>query len=253
MSERDLGRSLVLVETVGIIPPQVYLVTGSLDKVQLLMGLGIPAKLIAHEVDEREIEDRHLNGALGINGHMPVIPQAIAYSKIDLARQVNPHRFLLATDAAKIIDGRLLSKPHSLSEAVDMIMQQSGRKIVQVAATYLWDPLLHCWIVGSAKIPMQVKSIQVEEAEQYVRDNQSLICLAAGAMPIDAPGTMTLYERNKSTAPVKMEIYNENGIRSWSLELEISISDGNLIGLKRAVFGFHPPLLDAMGILRLKI
>jgi len=89
----------------------------------LLSAVGLEADVVAAEVDERALEDRHL--ARG--GSLETLAGELAQAKALAVSAVRPEAYCLGADQTLTLEGRILHKAGSLDEAQRSLAALSGK------------------------------------------------------------------------------------------------------------------------------
>jgi septum formation protein len=89
----------------------------------LLSAVGLDADVVAAEVDERALEDRHL--ARG--GSLETLASELAQAKALAVSAVRPDAYCLGADQTLTLEGRILHKAGSLDEAQRSLAALSGK------------------------------------------------------------------------------------------------------------------------------
>ena len=89
----------------------------------LLSAVGLDADVVAAEVDERALEDRHL--ARG--GSLETLAGELAQAKALAVSAVRPEAYCLGADQTLTLEGRILHKAGSLDEAQRSLAALSGK------------------------------------------------------------------------------------------------------------------------------
>lgn len=89
----------------------------------LLWAVGLDAEVIAAEVDERALEDRHL--ARG--GSLESLAGELAQAKALAVSAVRPHAYCLGADQTLTLEGRIFHKASAFDEARRSLAALSGK------------------------------------------------------------------------------------------------------------------------------
>jgi septum formation protein len=195
-------------------PPALLLASASPRRRELLLRLGLPLQALPVDVDESPLP--------GEDG--PATARRLARAKALAARPAAGDRAVLAADTVVVVEGDLLGKPGSVTEARAMLARLSGRwhEVVTGVALALPDGRV---LETVARTAVRFALLDDEEIERYV----------SGTEPYDKAGAYAL-----------------QGIAAWFVE-EVRGSVTNVVGLPleevRRLFreaGLPlPPLRDA--------
>jgi septum formation protein len=99
------------------------LASKSLSRRALLWAVGLDAEVIAAQVDERALEDRHL--ARG--GSLESLAGELARAKALAVSAVRPHAYCLGADQTLTLEGRIFHKASDFDEARRSLAALSGK------------------------------------------------------------------------------------------------------------------------------
>lgn len=140
------------------------LASGSPRRRELLARLGIEFTIVVPEVDESQLESE---------GERDYVHR-LARLKGEAIGRNHPLSWVVAADTVVIIDDRLLTKPDSEAQAVDMLMQLSGRDH-QVRTGYcLYHSKRSFCAIESVVSTVRFKSFGPDWAESYVQTGEPM-------------------------------------------------------------------------------
>ena len=99
------------------------LASNSASRRGLLTAAGLVVKIVAVDIDERELEDRFL--AQG--GSIESLAAELAQAKALAASALRPEAYCLGADQTLTLEDRLLHKPRDLAEAAHSLAELAGR------------------------------------------------------------------------------------------------------------------------------
>ena len=166
--------------------PSLILASKSPRRQYLLEQAGIAVKVIPSRLDENSI---HVS-----------VPQdyvkTLAEAKATAISNQYPHHWVLGADTVVSIDGSILGKPHTRTEARAMLAQLSG-KTHQVFTGYcICCKATHEFFSDSVKTDVQFKQLSQEEIAWYVGTKEPFD--KAGAYAIQGLGTFLVKRINGS-------------------------------------------------------
>jgi len=110
---------------------QFYLASASPRRRQLLEQLGLSFEVVVADVDE--------SVRTGESPGDYVLRVARAKAEAAVGRLGTPRLPVLAADTAVVLDGRILGKPRSRDEALEMLAQLGGRRHQVSSGVVLWS------------------------------------------------------------------------------------------------------------------
>jgi septum formation protein len=159
----------------------------------LLEQLGLKFK-----IDDRVKEDN------GISGREPsYLVKEISLRKAQSIADFYTDAIIIAADTIGVIDGRIIGKPHSSVEAIEMIASLSGKPHTVITGFTVLDTITHKSISRSVETTVYFKSLTSAEIEAYVKTGEPLD--KAGAYAIQGLGAV-LVER------IEGDYYNVIGL-----------------------------------------
>lgn len=140
------------------------LASGSPRRRELLARLGIEFTIVVPEVDESPAEGE---------GERDYVHR-LARLKGEAIGGTHPSSWVIAADTVVVIDGRLLTKPDSEAQAVDMLMQLSGREH-QVRTGYCLYHLKRSFCaIDSVVSTVRFKPFGLDWAKSYVHTGEPM-------------------------------------------------------------------------------
>lgn len=95
------------------------------------------------------------------------VPAALSRGKSHgFHRELSPDELLITADTVVIVDDRVLGKPHSREEAVDMLKMLSGRSHVVITAVTLRDSIREVTVSDSTEVIFN--SLSQDEIDYYI-------------------------------------------------------------------------------------
>lgn len=212
----------------------------------VLANSGITVKTVRAELLEKDWEQTLRENALGRYGHLSDIPPALAYAKANLEVIHSPNKKVIAADVILLTDdGKILGKPQSPEEAREIICDQAGKLVTQVAGTAFWDGSR--WFFGKTTVSMKRQQNHREEIERYIDNHLFTVLTTGGGLPITDPNVVeNFYEEDSFLTSVA---YSTQGGNSLEVFHGYQSRDQRELLVQR-VNGFSPELLEAMGILK---
>lgn len=150
---------------------------------QLLDRLGIPFTQMAPRCDEATLKAIPYPGPVGLARHL-------AREKAGSLIGECPHDTIIGGDQVVDIDGRVLSKPGTVAQAIDQLMELSGRThqlATAIAVCVAGEIRTH---VDLTRLTM--RSMDREAIARYVGADQPLDC--AGSYKLESRG-IALFDR----------------------------------------------------------
>lgn len=233
----------------------IFLATTSDFKVYLLRQVMQAQKIpltvqkggVSLDPNEKLWEEAYLKGPIGQNGHFFDIPRILAFHKAEMLRQLHPDSPIISADSSKFLNQKFLGKPASPEEAYQMILDQAGQTVTQVAGVAFWNGCQ--WTFGRIEIAMRIQEITPSQARSYVQETPDVLN-TGGAIPIYDPRAFELFSQD-SRFPTVIRCYNQRDEEVWVHTEMISARNDSLNYLTLAVYGFSPHLLETMGVFNL--
>jgi septum formation protein len=158
------------------------LASTSATRRDLLEWVGLPVRVIAPGVDEREAE------ALLPSGTTPLeLARHLAAAKATVVSASHPGRIVIGADQTLDLDGIALSKPASRAEAAEHLARLSGRSHrLHAAAAIARDGMIVDLVSGSARLTM--RALDPAAIEAYVARAGDDVLGSVGGYRIEAVG-----------------------------------------------------------------
>jgi len=143
--------------------PVLILASKSARRIALISALGLPFKVL------------HLN----FRERFPALPpeeasRLIAWRKAENARKHLARGILLTADTLVALNGALLGKPRSRSEARSMLARLSGRTHQVCTALVLMDAHTRCAVIGSETSDVTIRRLTRRQIAGYVATGEPL-------------------------------------------------------------------------------
>ncbi|MGD8414054.1 MAG: Maf family protein [Candidatus Latescibacterota bacterium] len=143
---------------------QLILASRSPRRRSLLEKLCIPFEIIASDVEE--VVDPDWTPA-----------ETVVKLSVEKAQQVaaaNPERLVLAADTIVVLDGHILGKPDSPTEAIDMLSRLSGRTHEVLTGVALFHLASDRKVFDYERTQVTFSSLEDDEIEAYVDSGSPL-------------------------------------------------------------------------------
>jgi len=151
------------------------LASGSPRRRELLARLGIDFSVALPEVDESFLANENDRGYV----------ERLARLKAEAVGLGQPSSWVVAADTVVIVDGRLLTKPDSEAEALDMLMQLAGREHQVRTGFSLFRADRSFLALDSVLTTVRFRSFGCDWAKSYVQTGE----------PMDKAGGYGIQER----------------------------------------------------------
>lgn len=158
-------------------PSPLILASGSPRRAEILRGLGIP-----FEVDSRPVPEEVLPGEEPV----PHV-ERLARAKADVVSRARPDALVLGGDTVVVSHGRILGKPRSAGDAVEMLMQLAGRphEVLSGLALLREGRLVAS---GTSSTSVHFRPFDLQTARDYVATGEPMD--KAGAYGIQGLGSV---------------------------------------------------------------
>jgi septum formation protein len=157
---------------------RIILASGSPRRKALLEQLGLK-----FTVDARVREDTEYAGQ---EPHQ--LARETSIKKAESVASDYPDAIIIAADTFGVIDGRIIGKPHSESEARAMLAALSGKSHTVITGFSVLDTITHKAVSRSVETTVHMKRITKSEIEAYMKTGESLD--KAGAYAIQGLGAV---------------------------------------------------------------
>lgn len=156
------------------------LASASPRRKELLELLQLPFEVIGSEVEE--VVDENL--------HPEVMVQSLAQQKAESVAKTNPHAFVIGSDTLVVFQGKMLGKPKSEEEALEMLTMLSGQTHeVYTGVSIVQNGNQHSFC---EKTSVTFYSLSQREIEEYVNTGEPMD--KAGAYGIQGYGALLVKE-----------------------------------------------------------
>jgi MAF protein len=169
-------------------PRRLVLASTSPFRRELLERLGIPFETCKPEVDETARE--------GEPAHELVV--RLSEAKARAARERFPDALIIGSDQVAVLDGRILTKPHTHENAVRQLTLASGRRVHFLTGLCLYDSAEDRALVDLVPYSVVFRQLSTARIEDYLRREQPYEC--AGSFKSEALG-VALFERMEGDDP----------------------------------------------------
>ena len=170
--------------------PQVYLASASPRRQELLLQMGVLFQVVTQNVDE-----------VSRAGELPedfVLRLALEKAQDGLRHTGIKNIPVLGSDTAVVIDNRILGKPQSCQQAIEMLMQLSGRTHQVMTAVALLDQQQTLTAVSISEVTFS--ELDRETCEKYWRSGEPSD--KAGAYAVQGKGALFIKNINGSYSGV---------------------------------------------------
>lgn len=143
------------------------LASASQTRRKMLEELGLSVEIIPSAVDESSLKQRY--------GKEPPeqLAKLLAEHKAKAISAAHADRLIIASDQLALIEEKQLTKPHDLTDALNTLMQLSGKTHVLVTATCIYLNEQCVWsAVNTASMTM--KALSQPELESYLQMDRPL-------------------------------------------------------------------------------
>jgi septum formation protein len=155
---------------------RLILASSSPRRRQLLSLLGVPFVIKARAVDETSLP-----------GEAPSeMVLRISRTKATAMPDIGPDELVIAADTTVVLEGQVLGKPASASEAIQMLSRLRGRPHLVYTGLALWHPASRRMIFELGQSQVWMRTYSEEEIARYVASGDPLD--KAGAYAIQDPG-----------------------------------------------------------------
>jgi septum formation protein len=146
--------------------PRLILASTSRYRNDLLQRLRLPFDAVAPAVDETPLP-----------GEAPAaLAQRLALAKARAVAALHPDAVVIGSDQVADLDGEALGKPHTHERAVAQLTRMSGRRLVFQTAVAVVRADAAFVAVELAQVTVQVRQLQAEEIERYLRAEEPYDC-----------------------------------------------------------------------------
>ena len=144
----------------------------------------------------------------------------ISLKKAESVASCYPNAIIIAADTLGVIDGCIIGKPHSESEARVMLGVLSGKSHTVITGFTVLDTLTRKAVSRSVETTVHMKQITKLEIEAYVKTGEPLD--KAGAYAIQGLGAV-LVEK------IEGDYFNVMGLPLWALAEVLKEFDVNVL------------------------
>lgn len=160
---------------------QFVLASGSPRRKELLERVGLEFSVRTSEIEEQ------------IEENMPpylVVEQLALQKAADVAKTAGENTLVIGADTIVVLDGEILTKPHSEQEAADMLRKLSGRShsVLTGLSVIRTDDALGVSVFEETKVFF--RTLTEEEIACYIKSGEPLD--KAGAYGIQGRGSMLI-------------------------------------------------------------
>jgi len=154
------------------------------------------------------VETRTQEEALDANMDPQTLACRISLQKANSVAGFYPDAVIIAADTFGVIDGKIIGKPHSPEEAVEMLTLLSGRSHSVITGYTVRDTGTGKTVSRSVETLVYVKSLTSSEIEAYVKSGEPLD--KAGAYAIQGLGALLIEK-------IEGDYFNVMGLPLFSL------------------------------------
>ena len=155
----------------------------------LLSAAGLEAEVIAPEVDERALEDRHLAGGDPLESLAP----ALARAKALAVSAERPEAYCIGADQTLTFEGRILHKSEDLAEAAQTLAALSG-KAHRLTSAFCVARAGHTLIVHRDHADVRMRALDPGEISRYLERAGPGVLSSVGVYQGEGTG-IHLFER----------------------------------------------------------
>jgi len=146
----------------------IILASGSRQRRLIMDALGLEYKIIPADIDEKSIRD----------GDLALRAEKIARAKAETVFQRN-EGIIIAADTFATCDNKVLEKPESLSEAIEMLKLERNRQIVVYTGFCYLDKTNKIDFSKTSISRLIMRDMSDKEIENFVKNNPVLQWSAA--------------------------------------------------------------------------
>lgn len=149
-------------------------------RAELLRQIGVPFEVAAGDAEEPAFGPGEESAGAFV--------EATAFTKMESVAVLHPNRLVLGADTLVVIAGRGLGKPREAGEAVEMLLELSGKahEVYSGVALGYWDGARVKSLRRHAVTQVTFRPVSHREAEAYARTGEPLD--KAGAYGIQGKG-----------------------------------------------------------------
>mgnify|MGYP001331238996 CR=1 FL=1 len=155
---------------------RIILASGSLQRKALLRKAGASFRVVPHKADERGC------AKLPPRRHVEKLAERKA---AEVASRVK-RGIVIGADTILVCNGKRLGKPKSQKQALGMLRQISGRKVLAYSGVAVLDAETKEMLVGSEKSAVLMRKLEEEEIQAYLRTGEPIG--KAGAIAVQGKG-----------------------------------------------------------------
>jgi MAF protein len=161
---------------------KLVLASGSPRRAQILADAGFDFDVVPAEIDEDEI--------LLSGGDLNDVVQRVALAKAEMVACEFPGEFVLGADTIVVLDGEVLGKPATNSEATNFLRRLSGRHHEVITGVAVTSPTGES-VTSSVSTSVSVRALGDGEISEYV----------SSGLPFDKAGGYGI--QDQSFSPVE--------------------------------------------------
>ncbi len=177
---------------------KIILASGSPRRKELLEKIGLQFEVAASDIEEDLA-----------NGLPPrKLAEKLSLEKAVAAAKKYPDAVIIAADTIGVFDGKIIGKPHTPAEAVEMLSMLSGKSHLVVTGYTILDTGTQKSVTKSVETKVDFRSLTGAEIEAYVATGEPLD--KAGAYAIQGLGALIVEK-------IEGDYYNVIGLPLSSL------------------------------------
>ncbi len=192
--------------------PDLILASTSVYRRALLEKLALPFRCMAPHVDETPLQGESAEQLV----------QRLALEKAKAVASQNPDSWVIGSDQVCIINGAVVGKPGSESEAIAQLQAASGQRISFYTGLCLYDAAQARYQLQAEPFHVHFRTLSSEQIKRYIKTEAPFDC--AGSFKSEGLG-ITLFRQLEGRDPNSLIglplIALVDMLDAWGLELPL--------------------------------